>query len=210
MIIKGTCRECGKPAKNPNGTYCQECLDKQKEYTKTLISRGICPRCTKEPLAIGKKRCASCLDKENERNRKRYRSLSEEKKAELNSRNSANKKIKYIERKEQGICTCCGTRRARPGHSMCSICRYNETQRLIRARYERHQNKVNIPREEWYDNRICYHCGGPNDNFPTKSVCSECCKKLIENFHGRRPDKKNHPWKQMNESVFHRKEEATE
>lgn len=208
MIVHGICRECGKPAKNPNGTYCQECLDKRSQYREALIKSGICPACKKEPLAVGKRKCATCLDKANDKNRERYRNLTEEGKAQRNGKVNEHKRVRYHALKDQGICTRCATRKAKPGSNLCPICRYMENKRQVEAKYASKQNKVNLPREEWYANRLCYHCGEPNDNFPKKAVCSKCCKDLIKNFRGHRADPKQHPWKQLNEIVFKRKEET--
>lgn len=199
MIIKGTCRECGKPAKNPNGTYCQECLDKHKEYRKKLIQSGVCPYCKKS--IFSGTMCEECKEK----SRERWKRIREdpEYRADFNRKQAESRKKKRAERKEQGICTRCGKRKAITGRTLCTVCAVEKNNHEKAIRY-RSINKIPLPRNEWIDYGLCYRCGEENDNYPFKKLCSKCCKEVSRNFDGKRG--LNSHWKKSNELLFARKD----
>lgn len=100
-----------------------------RESRRFFTSIGMCPRCGKNELFGDEKRCPECRAKSNKYDYERYHKSSrrlEQKKL------SANRL--YHERKEQGICVKCGTRKADTNHVTCTWCRKKENAKAVERR----------------------------------------------------------------------------
>ena len=96
FIEQGLCRICGKNAKRPGSTYCEDCSQRQYIYNKNRFERnpeyvrehsrisnkkryeeckaaGICTRCRKRKADYGKTKCKICLDKDALRHKYKYK-----------------------------------------------------------------------------------------------------------------------------------------
>lgn len=167
---QGLCLSCGNPL-DRDGTYCTPCL-KEKNETQRLDrhfyqEHGICPRCRKNELFGDEKNCPECAAKEysiimpkRTENREHYNELHKEW-----------SKKEYDRRKEVGICTRCGKRKAENGHYTCGICREKE-RRYKRKRY----GKPN--RSDRIEEGLCYFC----DNHVKSGykVCEKHYQRMID------------------------------
>ena len=78
--LMGLCTKCGKADARPQGRWCEDCYEAQKE-TKSEDPRGaerrrlrrkagLCPKCGK-PCAFARKACEKCLTKDRDRQRRK-------------------------------------------------------------------------------------------------------------------------------------------
>ena len=78
----------------------------------------ICPMCEKNHLYNGEKMCLECKAYHNEYNHKYYLAHKEKMKVQLRKNN----RTLYQRRKEEGLCTKCGSKFLKPGKSKCYQC----------------------------------------------------------------------------------------
>lgn len=104
-------------------------------------------------------------------------------------------KIDYQKKKEAGICTKCGKRKAMPGKKKCGICLAKDAER-----YRRNIDKPNI-REYRAKNHLCYYCGNPIDIDYAK-ICKSCYERCSKN--GKKGKAGNRYWKEDNKLIFSR------
>lgn len=131
----GICIHCGSRPTFGSYATCEVCLAKNREYAKKnrinnieyqkklrekLKSAGLCIRCGKHKTETGFSQCREC------RGRDRPTIHSEE----ALKRQKEKAKLRYAERKNQGICVRCGKEKALPGIVLCSICRINRNQAI--------------------------------------------------------------------------------
>lgn len=100
---------------------------KAYDYYKMI---GICPHCRQMKPATGKVYCPNCLDEQALLQMELRANQSPEKKAEILKKQNESNKERYKRLKAEGICPCCGKRKARPIRVYCAYCaekqnRYN-------------------------------------------------------------------------------------
>lgn len=78
----------------------------------------ICPMCEKNHLYNGEKICLECKAYHNEYTRKFYMAHRDA----MNTKNKERNRELYKRRKEQGLCTKCGSKFLKPGRSKCYQC----------------------------------------------------------------------------------------
>lgn len=100
----------------------------------------------------------------------------------------------YQERKQQGICTRCGKRKAIVGKTKCAICLEKDAFQHRKARF----NKINV-KEYRKENHLCYYCGKPIDR-KTGQLCQACWDKSYKC--GLKSSHDNEYWKADNNIVF--------
>lgn len=188
----GLCPTCGKPI-DREGHYCKSCAEKHTEYTRETRNfyreNGLCTVCGKEKVFGDEKRCPECRAKCTNR----IKLTSEQIKRYYTQHNEYQKSL-YEQRKEQGICTRCGKRKAIVGKTQCGICLQKEAERKRRKSYD----KVNI-REYRLNNRLCFNCGSPLDS--NKKICLKCLEEATE--HGKMArNNKSHWWRKDNRLIF--------
>lgn len=118
------CTRCGSPDLEEGKTLCPRCKEYFDKRRHDCIENGVCPICGKRKIYLNEKACYKCNEdrlKRNRRNRKNNR---------IEYRKYTNERSKRltIERKEKGLCTRCGKRRATVGFSTCERCRLKSTE----------------------------------------------------------------------------------
>lgn len=198
MRNSGKCPRCGK-LKDRQGYYCSECLAKQnlyqRETRKFLREQHICTVCRKVATYGDDKICFECRAKNN--NNKKP--LSEEQKVAYYEKTNARNKNTYIIRKEQGICTRCGLRKADNGRTKCRICLDKDSEKHRLARDV-------IPRNDCVSKGMCYLCKSKIDT--DKKICSSCLEKSSHKDKQIIYDRRNHIWSKDNKILFGRKSKA--
>ena len=131
------CTRCKKVKAIEGKSICPKCSEYFAKRRKNLIDSGICPICGKNPIYLNEKACYECNEhilKLNRRSRKNNR---------IEYRKCNNERIKrlIIERREKGLCTRCGRRKATVGFSTCSMCRCKLTEYGRVYRQERSANE---------------------------------------------------------------------
>lgn len=189
----GLCPRCGNPL-DREGHYCSKCLDKVRIYCREsrefYRNNHICVECGKIIVPPSEKRCPECRAKAN--NRKKP--LTNEQKARYEEKFKEKQKILYQQRKEQGICTRCGKRKAITGKTKCGICLAKDAE----AHRKQNFDKPNI-REYRKENHLCYHCGEEID-LDNGQLCSKCLERCRQN--GLKSSRGNQFWKQENMLIF--------
>lgn len=170
---QGLCVLCGKPSEN--GAYrCNACKKKRNEEeakTRKMYQKcGICPECRIHPIMGDEKVCPECNAKFSAQVNAR-RSKDRE---HYNEQHREYAKMLYVRRKDQGICTRCGKRKAlRGGRSTCGIC----TDKDRKKRAERSRDIGFEMRKELH---MCRFCNSPAK--PGYKVCEKhyqmCVDKL--------------------------------
>lgn len=185
----GLCSRCGNLL-DREGYYCSACLEKRRIYQienrKFYRENHICVECGKIIVPKSERICPECKAKRNNRRKP----LTEEQKQSV----KAQRKILYQQRKEQGICTCCGKRKAAEGKTKCGICLVRDTE----AHRKQNFDKPNI-REYRKENHLCYHCGEEID-LDNGQLCSKCLERCRQN--GLKGSRGNQFWKQENMLIF--------
>lgn len=184
------CVKCGKPL-DRQGCRCTECLEKANKYQrdsrKFLQDIGVCPRCGKNKLFGDEKVCPECGAYGYTVAMRSRERLGKEHYNEVHKEWS---KSTYQKRKEEGICTRCGKRKADYGLTTCGICREKDN----KTRLKRKPHKP--PRTERYKKGLCYFCDKPIKK--GYKVCEEHWKMNCEI--GKLSDKTY--WKKMNDALF--------
>lgn len=85
--------------------------------------RAICTRCGKNPAVEGKTKCLNCLDYEAVAQYTRYCNLTPEQRKSYHARINESQKKRRKVRRDHGVCTKCGKRKADTGYVTCKICR---------------------------------------------------------------------------------------
>jgi hypothetical protein len=152
-IDSGLCPQCGKPM-DREGFYCSQCLKTKAQEEKLdrhfYQDNGICPRCRKNKLYGDEKNCPECVAKEYGHTLKHR----EENRQHYNDLHRVWSKKAYDERKEKGICTRCGKRKADTGYYTCGKCRCIDREHK-RMRYGKPD------RTDRYKQGLCYFCDNP-------------------------------------------------
>ena len=147
----GLCVGCGKPL-DRDGAYCTKCRERintvTRERRQWYLSHKICPRCGKNDLMGDETICPECRAKgTNNTLKKRNRDT-------YNSYHSEWAKSTYKKRKEAGVCTRCGKRKATEGYTTCAMCREKDnTTRRIRKGTSDRSNHLSLG--------LCYFCDNP-------------------------------------------------
>ena len=133
---------------------------KAREERAFYVSIGLCPRCGKSRLFGEEKTCPECRAKSAEYQKKwRERNLDE-----CNQKHNAYYRSLYQQRKEAGMCTRCGKRKALHNTLLCGICK---DRRRIYREEKRVQNEK-LTRNERLEHGLCYFCGAaPLPGFKT-------------------------------------------
>ena len=167
---------CGEPL-DRDGTFCTKCREKINERNRETrafyIKMGVCPVCKKNDLIGTEKLCKECAAKKAEIAAK-YRDKNREK---CNKKHKEYIKAVYYKRKEAGICTRCGKRKAREGKTTCPICAEKDAE-YHRIRYASAEHNVDIPRSERPDHGLCYICGTPIESGTICETCRERFSKI--------------------------------
>lgn len=121
-VKQGMCTLCGiRPAREGLRT-CEFCAERYKkkriEDRAWCKEHGYCPVCQKNKLFGAEKICIECKAKHNEFNHKYY----QEHKDKMQAQSRKNNRTLYQKRKEQGLCTKCGSKFLKPGRSKCYLC----------------------------------------------------------------------------------------
>lgn len=168
-ISEGLCIRCKKP-NSQQTQLCPECLRKQYDSKKEDYARcqklGICPICRKNLLMGDEKSCPECRAKRSNivvKNRDRLA---------YNAYNREYSKRVIKERKENGICTRCGKRKATIGYVTCAKCR---------QKYRRPGDYSLGKREIRVTNGKCYFCD--NDALDGMKVCEKHRQRMVEMSH---------------------------
>lgn len=147
----GLCIDCGNPL-DREGLRCKKCCEKrskwEREHRQWYLSHKICPRCGKNDLMGDETICPECRAKSVNN------SLKNREKDEYNVYQRNWSKSTYQKRKESGICTRCGKRKATQGLTTCAMCRArdNETRRMRKGFSDRSdRSKIGL----------CYFCDNP-------------------------------------------------
>lgn len=158
---QGLCVECGQPL-DRNGTRCVKCRKKINRVTKERRSwyflHNICPRCGKNDLFGDETICPECSAR-NTNNTLKNRNYEE-----YNNYHRNWAKSTYQKRKEAGLCTRCGKRKATEGRTTCGVCRERDNAaRRIRV--------GTSDRSEHVAKGLCYFCDNPVK--PGYKVCEK-------------------------------------
>lgn len=117
----GLCTRCGKEL-DRGGMYCASCNDRHNAYSranrKFWRENNICTICGKEPVPGTDRICPECRIKHNAARKP----LTEEQILVRNKRYRTKQNELYKQRKEHGICTRCGKRKAEAGRAKCGLC----------------------------------------------------------------------------------------
>lgn len=140
----------------------------KREDRAFLLSLGICPRCQKRAIEPNKKMCYECLGHERDRYHQRKADGSLEKKR---IRNSERKMSEYYRRKETGLCTRCGKRRAEHG-LLCNRC-------YVKYRIKQVARQDDIQRSERPSYGRCYICDA-EELYDGHKVCRLCYEKRLK------------------------------
>ena len=165
------CQKCGKQIEKGK-YYCRECQDKLNKNTREerafLKSIGICPRCRKNMIFEGENTCPEC----KAYNTNGATRLREKDRENYNEKQKVLHKKIYDQRKENGLCTRCGKRKADYGYFTCGVCRSKDRKRR-RAKYGKPD------RQERFNQGLCYFCDNPvKEGY---KVCEYHYQKNVEN-----------------------------
>lgn len=163
---EGKCCCCGKPIEEGNKTvYCDNCREKKKESRRAYIENGVCPICKKNQVFYDRPYCVDCWEK-NLKKSKEYRLIHSE---ILNKKSNERKHRQIIERKEQGLCTKCGKRKADYGKATCTLCRTKATE------YKR--QLCGYGARMTYPDGFCKICGEPA--YKNYKVCEKHYNNMV-------------------------------
>lgn len=142
-----------------------------REYYK---QRGICPRCKKAPAFGGFVHCAECLEIISLNNMK-YR--TPEKNEEYEKRNNEKKRLRYSERKKEGLCTSCGKKPKQHG-MLCAEC-WVKRQNTRKAREYPNRSRAGEHFRSRIAAGVCMYCR--NDVVSGYKLCEKCLEKRRRN-----------------------------
>lgn len=168
---KGLCVNCSTPLEADENVLCTECREKRRknvnEIREIKKKLKLCPRCGKNKLFGDEANCPECrayatniMSKWREVNKEHYNEVHK----------TYSKKITK-ERREKGLCTRCGKRKADGGYVTCGVCRdKNRKSWRNRTPYSTREERVN--------NGGCYFC--ENKSIKGLKVCEIHHKQMIE------------------------------
>lgn len=169
----GICVDCGGEL-DRQGVRCVSCRKKKTEEDKKsremYRKMGVCPVCRRNKILGEEKTCPECLAQAAIYVNKNRAKMS---KAEYNSYMRSYSERTYRKRKESGICTRCGKRKATEGYFTCYVCRTRDTEQ------KRLRNAPKIPRNERYLHGICFFCDNPVE--PGWKTCEVHHKMCADN-----------------------------
>ena len=187
----GLCINCGSPLDRA-GLRCKKCCEKRNKWTREhrewYLSHKICPRCGKNDLMGDETICPECRAKgTNNTLKKRNRDT-------YNSYHNEWAKSTYKKRKEAGVCTRCGKRKAPEGYFKCSVCRAKDNER-------RRIREGTSEQSERIEKGLCYFCGNPVKK--GYKVCEKHYQMNIENAKkGRKTQEAQEYIRSMNRIVY--------
>lgn len=166
---KGLCVACGKPI-DRDGVCCTKCREKINKVTRErrnwYLEHKICPRCGKNDLMGDETICPECRAKGTNV------TLRNRKKDKYNEYHREWSKSAYQKRKEAGICTRCGKRKATDGYTTCAMCRERDnSSRRVRNGISDHSKRI--------DKGFCFFCDNPVKK--GYKVCEKHYQMNIEN-----------------------------
>lgn len=171
---EGKCISCRKPNDNLPKVYCLECTKRRskqnREAYEWYIEHKVCVRCHKRLVYDGKTECEECGARDAERSLAYRKSNLEA----VKEREHTHKRIIYHNRKESGLCTCCG-QKAVEGRTKCLSCLAKEKVNR-RKRYGSYYYETK--REEWVREWRCVFCG--EDTIPGRNICQRHYDLLIQ------------------------------
>ena len=161
---QGLCTKCGGEieADRKGKTTCYECSQINVKYKRETAefcrNNGICPRCHRVKLIGNEKNCPECSAKNYAYLQKQLRENPETiERREEQSR--IHKKDVYTQRKQNGLCTCCGKPLGRMdyGALTCLRCREKHNSYKLKSQKPRSEYKSSI----WKSQGLCPCCGQP-------------------------------------------------
>lgn len=159
-------------------------LEKKRQYNKQYyeetrefdIKHHLCTTCHKEYAYGNGHTCLLCRAKSSERSQKLRSSMTNEQRKKRSQENIIYKRKIANKRKEKGLCTECGIRKAELNKVRCGICleKDRERHRLKKAL----NNSVDETKNRQYrlENHLCYNCGVSLDKNNKNTVCDKCSK----------------------------------
>lgn len=138
---------------------CNKCMKKNEDKKKAIKTCPICHEEFDETLFNRKpnKICPTCLHKKMlEYERARREKMSEEEKEKKRQQQLTCIREKRAKKKGQGMCQSCGTRKAEPEKTLCSVC------------LERTRQRHKVLKAYWVKEKgdKCFKCGG---SFPQEA-----------------------------------------
>lgn len=171
---EGKCRSCGKPNDNLPRVYCIDCTRRRskrsKEEYKWYVDHKVCVRCHKRLVYDGKTECEECGARDAERTLA-YRNNNLE---AVKVRERENKRIVYKNRRNSGLCTCCG-KKALEGRTKCLSCLAKEK---VNRRKRHGTYYYETKREEWLREWRCVFCG--EEVMPGRNICQKHYDIIIQ------------------------------
>jgi len=166
----GLCPKCGNVL-DREGHYCSACLEKFNEYhrgnKKFYREHHICTECGKVAVFGDDKICPECRAKMNNRRKP----LTDDQKNVTERNSKKQQKSLYQKRKEKGICTRCGKRKASPGKTKCGICLSKDAEMHRMSRISKVERK---------NYGFCYICGELLDR--DGGICRKCAETVTANL----------------------------
>lgn len=148
---KGLCVSCGGTL-DRDGVRCKKCRDRQttndRENRRVYRESHVCPSCRKNTILGDEMTCPECRAKGANYAEK----LRERSRDDYNGYMRKYQKNMYQKRKEDGICTRCGKRKAEHGFFTCPACRKKGREQKALKSQEK------IPRTERYLHGRCFFC----------------------------------------------------
>ena len=181
---QGRCPRCGKPL-DRQGFYCKACKDavnrSKRENREFYRQHGLCTVCGKNKVFGDERTCPECRAKSKKK-------PSEEQRIKYNEKFKEYSRSLYADRKEKGICTRCGKRKAEKGKAKCGICLLKDAK----------AHRREFSKQDYTDMGLCYKCGKPvKEGF---KLCEECYEDNIKNLKKAWISPKRHRWD--NSSIF--------
>lgn len=174
----GLCKICGRPVLE--GTHLCEAhykvyiqrlrknypLETSKEYRKENGLCLICGKPVENPMLYW---CDACRKRQSDISKKNHPKTGTQTKEEL----SEKLKKKYLNRKENGLCTICGEPAT---HGLHCFRHYIKEKR----KYERKKAEQAAISAEKRKNRICIRCGSKIEEGSEKQWCKACREKQAQ------------------------------
>lgn len=138
----GICVKCGKRKADSGFKTCSVCREKARVRAAAKIAfytdKGLCPNCGKEKDNPKYALCSSCYKKKKKYNELRRKGKKTKKKRKSNAQ------IRKGWAKA-GLCTNCGERPAKEGHTECTICIFEKG---FREERRKRREDVRLQRED--------------------------------------------------------------
>lgn len=179
-IENRVCVTCMKKLpEDRKSTICEECQQKQNELQrldyKFYQEQGICPRCRKNILFGNEKSCLECRAIAANNMAKYYQSVDKEEYLARRKERSA-KLLEY--RRENGLCTRCGSEKSDNKFAYCNSCRIKVN---LKGNEYRIRKRKKPNREIWSENGLCVKCG--SERYKDYKICKTCYENMWEVSH---------------------------